>query len=790
MIQKHFQNSHSLADATRKLSGFILLLMLSFFSVSAGEGPGEPRRKTVGVVLSGGGAKGVAHIGVLKALEENNIPIDYIAGTSIGAMVGGLYAAGYSPDEILELMSSREFNNASQGRLDKKNDFYFFHHDPAPVWFSVNYGLEHTFNFQSLIRDNLPSNIVSPGMMDFMFMEVLAPASAAAGNDFDNLFIPFRCIASDITNKEAVVMRNGHLSEAVRASMTFPFYFKPIAIDGKVLFDGGMFNNFPANVVMEDFKPDIIIGSVVASNPNPPSVHDIISQLENMLMVFSDYSLPEGAEGIILYPDVPDLSITDFSKNAIVAETGYRVVTENLDSILSFNPRTKFIQEVRYHRMAFRNSYPANKLAGIILQEDAGESGDFARSFLQPEAKELSLPQLRENYYRLLSVNKFRHIYPRLHFNESLDAYELELELKKNFPFRRCFGGNLSSRSINQFFGMFSYEKLSKYPLTLSANFFVGNNYNSGKVAARVDFLRRVPFYLVAETSISRWSYASESVFLFEEQKPSFIIQSEFRNDLRFVFPWGYKGKIESGMFFSRTKNEFYNSSIFSRSDTTDLTRLSPLGLYFSMEKNTLDHYQYPSSGSFFNVTTRLMGSRERYYPGSTSFSMQPQHQYLRWWEASLKWENFFGAYQRVRPAIVSELFFSNRPLLHNYSASRLISPQYSPFAFARTRYLDTFRANQFGAIGLKTNLMLGNNWFILAEMHAFQPFKDIVQAVNHSAMYERAKFDPAMMYHAALVFHTPMGPLSAGISYFDGKEDPTTFVINFGYILFNRRTF
>lgn len=790
MTPKHIQIHLSLSDATRKLSGLILLLLLSVFTVFAGEKPEEPVRKTVGVVLSGGGAKGVAHVGVLKALEENNIPIDYIAGTSIGAMVGGLYAAGYSPDEILELMSSREFNNAAAGRLDKKHDFYFFHHDPAPVWISVNYGLEHTFNLQSIIRDNLPSNIVSPGMMDFMFMEILGPASAAARNDFDSLFIPFRCIASDITNKEAIIMRKGHLSEAVRASMTFPFYFKPISIDGKVLFDGGMFNNFPANVVMEDFKPDIIVGSVVASNPKPPDVHDIISQLENMLMVFSDYSLPEGAEGIILYPEVPDLSVTDFSKNKEVFEAGFEVVTDNLDSIRSFNPHRRFIQEVRYHRLAFRNSYPENKLAGIILQEDAGESGAFARSFLQPPKKELTLPELRENYYRLLSVDKFRHIYPRLHFNENLQAYQLELELKKNFPFRRCLGGNLSSRSINQFFGMFSYEKLSKYPLTLSANFFVGNNYNSGKISARIDFLRSVPFYIVAETSISRWSYASESVFLFEEQKPSFIIQGEFRNDLRFVFPWGYKGKIESGIFYSRTKNEFYNSSIFSRSDTTDITRLSPVGVYFSMEKNTLDHYQYPSSGSFFNVTSRVMGMKERYYPGTTSFSMHAQEQYLHWWEASLKWENYFGAYQRVRPAIVSELFFSNRPLLHNYSASRLIAPQYSPFAFARTRYLDSFRANQFAALGLKTNLMLGNKWFILAEMHAFQPFKDILQAVNHSAMYERSKFDPAMMYHAALVFHTPMGPLSAGISYFDREEDPTTFVINFGYILFNRKTF
>ncbi len=783
-------NSLSLADEAIKSATLMLFWLFCLFPAFSVEKPGENARKTVGVVLSGGGAKGVAHVGVLKALEENNIPIDYIAGTSIGAMVGGLYAAGYAPDEILQLMNSRDFLDAAEGKLSKKHDFYFFHHDPAPVWFSVNYGLEQAFNFQELIRANLPSNIVSPGMMDFMFMEILGPASAVAQGNFDSLFIPFRCIASDITNKEAVVMQGGHLAESVRASMTFPFYFRPIVIDGKVLFDGGMFNNFPVNVVMEDFGPDIIIGSVVSSNPEPPSVDDIVSQLENMLMVFSDYSLPEGARGIILYPDVPDLAVTDFSKNAQVFKAGYQCVMENLDSIISFEPYQRVIQEVRFRRMEFRNKFPEKTVSGIIVSEDTGPGGEFAKAFLQPDKKGICLTKLKDNYFRLLSVEKFRHLYPRLQFNEAEGAYELQLDLEKRYPFKRSFGGNLSSRSVNQLFGLFSYEKLGTYPLTLATNFFVGNNYNSAKAEARIDFLRRIPFYIDVETSVSRWNYATEIVYLFEEQKPSYIIQGDFRNDLRFVFPWGYMGKIETGAFYSRTKNEYYNSSIFSRSDTTDVTRMEPLGLYLSLEKNTLDHYQYATSGSFFNATAKLITSRERYTPGSTSFNPDKEENTLRWWELGIRWEKFFTDYQRFRPAIVSELFISNRPLLSNYTASRLIAKQYTPFAFAKTRYLDAFRANQFAALGLKANLMLGKNWFLLAETHAFQPFKEIIQAVNHSAMYERTRFQPAMMYHAALVFHTPMGPLSAGISYFDKEDDPTTFVINFGYILFNRKTF
>ncbi len=776
-------------DHTQKiLLVFVALLLL--FNLQGQEANEEPPRKTVGVVLSGGGSKGLAHVGVLKALEENNIAIDYIAGTSIGAMVGGLYAAGYSPDEILELMSSREFINASRGLLSKEHDFYFFHHDPTPSWLRFNFSLDHVWDLQGVIMENLPSNLVSPGMMDFMFMEYLGPASVAAEGNFDNLFIPFRCIASDITNKEAVVMKRGHLSEAVRASMTFPFYFKPIVIDGKVLFDGGMFNNFPADVVKRDFNPDIIIGSVVASNPEPPCVNDIVSQLENMLMVFSDYSLPEGANGIILFPDVPDLGVTDFSQNEMVFQTGYQAVINNLDSIHSLNPHTRFIQEVMYHRREFRKSYPESRIGNIILDEPADAAGRFAKSFLLPDNRAISLEEFRENYYRLLSLDKFRHIYPRMYFNNEMRYYEVELQLQQRHPMNRSFGGNLSSQSINQLFLEFTWEKLAEYPFKLFANTFVGNSYNSAKLGVRVDFLKRNPFYFLAETSISRWNYATETIFLFEEQKPSFIYQNEFYNNFRLVFPWGYKGKFETGGLYSRKRNEFYNTAIFSRSDTTDQSSVRPAGIFVLSEKNTLDHYQYPTSGSYLNISARYLWATEIYKPGSTAITRSPAENQLHWWELNLQWENFFTTGNRFRPSVLSEIFLSNRPVLSNYSASRILSKQYSPFAFAQTRYLDTFRANNFVAGGLKATFMLSRSWMLQAEAHAFQPLRETRQGVSYTAYYSRPIIKPEFMYHTALVYHTPMGPLSAGAYFFPGEEESFAFIINFGYILFNRRTF
>jgi NTE family protein len=194
-------------------------------------------RPTVAVVLSGGGAKGIAHIGVLQALEENGIPVDYIAGTSIGAIVGGLYAAGYSPKEMMEIVRSDEFIAAARGRIEDKYGLYYLQSQPDPAWLRINVAREHTFDLQGIIQSNIPTNIVSPFLMDFLFMEYLGPAAAAANYSFDNLLVPFRCIAANIEENRGEVMRFGSLADAVRASMTFPFYFKPITIDGRLMME-------------------------------------------------------------------------------------------------------------------------------------------------------------------------------------------------------------------------------------------------------------------------------------------------------------------------------------------------------------------------------------------------------------------------------------------------------------------------------------------------------------------------------------------------------------------------
>ena len=164
----------------------------------------------VGLVMSGGGAKGMAHIGVIRALEENGIPIDYVAGTSMGAVIGSLYVMGYSPDEMEDLIRSDDFKNWYMGTKDMNYQFYFKQNPPTPGIISA----------QIAIRDSMTvilptiNSLVDPLQMNLAFVDMFSGASAACSNDFDNLMVPFRAVASDVFNKNSIVLSKGDLGNA------------------------------------------------------------------------------------------------------------------------------------------------------------------------------------------------------------------------------------------------------------------------------------------------------------------------------------------------------------------------------------------------------------------------------------------------------------------------------------------------------------------------------------------------------------------------------------------------
>ena len=241
------------------------------------------RAQSVGLALSGGGAKGLAHIGVIKALEENDIPIDYVSGTSIGSIVGMLYCIGYSPEEMIEVFKSQEFKEWQSGVIPEKYKYYIRDYIEDQRMLTVSIKKQ-----DSLLKLILPSHLLNTSQMDLAFMRFTAAPNAKAHQDFNHLFRPFRCVASDVYNKRAKIFRSGDLGQSVRASMTYPFLFQCLEIDNVIYFDGGLYNNFPWNVLREDFHPDIIIGSNVSGSSLPPKKNDLLGQIEMLVMNSTD----------------------------------------------------------------------------------------------------------------------------------------------------------------------------------------------------------------------------------------------------------------------------------------------------------------------------------------------------------------------------------------------------------------------------------------------------------------------------------------------------------------------
>jgi NTE family protein len=206
-------------------------------------------RPRVGLVLGGGGARGAAHIGVLKELERLRIPVDAIAGTSMGAIVGGLYATGVNAEELEELVSSLDWTAALSDKPAR--DDLSFRRKQDERQFPINFELG--------VRGSdllLPKGVIQGQKLDLLLRELTLHASHVA--NFDELPIPFRAIASDIVAGEAVVIAEGDLTMAIRASMSVPGVFAPARVDGKLLVDGGLIGNLPIDV-MQEMGVDVII---------------------------------------------------------------------------------------------------------------------------------------------------------------------------------------------------------------------------------------------------------------------------------------------------------------------------------------------------------------------------------------------------------------------------------------------------------------------------------------------------------------------------------------------------
>ena len=760
---------------------FFIFSLLIFGAVQISYG------QKVGLVLSGGGAKGLAHIGVIKVLEANHIPIDYITGTSMGAIIGGLYAAGYTTDEMEELFRSDEFYFWSTGKIQQEYRYFFKQPEENPGWIDLR--LEKRDN---KVRVLPPTNIIPQWQMDFTFMELMAPTTAISRGNFDRLFVPFRCIATEVHRNKQVVLGKGDLGEAIRASMTFPLYFKPIKIDGELLFDGGIVNNFPHDVMKEVFKPDIIIGSKVVPDPQDAEADDIIRQITNMVQRPTDYDiLPE--DGILLETDVPQVGILDFQKLDLIVEAGTKTTYAMIDSIRRRISRRVDNDELARRREAFHARKPALLFQNIQVE---GISDPLQQKYIINSIKHnknvFTAGMFKKEYFKLVADEQIKSIRPLAIFNHESSYFDVHLFVEPEKSGEINVGGNISTKPINQGFVNFEYRLFKNRSYTFNSNLYFGRFYSSFKLGGRIDFPLFRPFYVAGYLTYNRWDFFSTSSELFfEDVRPPYLIQNEtnFRGELG--FPVKRHDKISAGIAGSSSRDAYYQIEKYNKADEPDKTDFTAFIAHVDYEKYSLNNKQYATDGIHNLISLRYIAGSEKLLPGTTLPDQRIDSRNHGYFLLKGNTEKYYTLNRKIKTGIQLDAVFSNKKFLQNYTSTMLAAPGFYPTPHSKALFIENFQANNFLAGGLKGIYQFNADTHFRIESYAFLPVHETLRNGNYKAM--RSDHFIKNTYFqglAAFVFQTGLGPAGIVLNYYEKPGAQWYLMFNFGYTLFNKRGF
>ena len=736
----------------------------------------------IGLVFSGGGSSGIAHVGVLKALEENNIPIDYIAGTSMGGLVAGFYAAGYSPKEIEEIFLSDKFKNWANGQLDDKYVYYLRQKKEDPSLFTFK------LNLDTIIEISLPTNLVSPSAINYALMQYLAPASAKAKNNFDSLFIPYRCIASDIISKKPVILKKGPLPTAIRATMAYPFYLSPVTYENQLLFDGGLYNNFPSNVMYNEFDPDFIIGSNVSSNFLPPNEDDIISQIKAIISNDTEYMIP-CEQSVLIEPNAEDFSTFNFDNNKELIRIGYEATLKKIEYIKTNISRRNDSTYISEKRKAYKEKLPKLIFENVHVQGLKASQNAYIKNSIRLKKDTLNAEDLKSEYIKVSSDDKIKSLYPEAIFNNESNKFSLLLKAKKERNFIVSFGGVFSSRPINTGYLGLQYNVLRKKAYSFLANTYFGKLHNSVSIGFRIDFPKPLPFYWVTTFNNDRWDYFRSNSTFFEDTRPSFLRSSDLYAKTEIGIPVAYKGKLVIGATAGELDNEYYQTRQFISTDTTDKTVFRNVIGFLKYERNSLNRKQYPTAGSFFTVGAKYIKGKEKTIPGSTSIIKNIAEEYHEWFLLKATFDKYFIRKGKVRFGIFGEGVYSNQSFFENYTASILTANAFAPISESRTLFQERLRAHNYTAGGIKNIIMFNQNFHLRLEGYIFQPYQRIFQNEFNKAAYGLKWASREYIAASSLVYHTPIGPIAVNVNYYDRQEDHWSFLVHFGYLIFPKKS-
>lgn len=496
----------------------LLILLCFVFQLVLSQ---ENKQPKVGLVLSGGGAKGFAHVGVLKELEKAGVQIDYIGGTSMGAIVGGLYAAGYSAEQVEGFIKQINFTKLLQDEIPRRDKPFFekAYREKTTLTLPIKRG-----------KIGIPLGLSRGQNVLNLFTELLAPVDHIT--DFKKLPIPFYCIATDIETGEEVMIEKGKLPLALRASGSFPSLLNPVEIDKRWLIDGGVANNFPVDK-MKEKGIDIVIGVDVqgklATRKEMTSVASILEQIINFQMYKKSDSQLDKVD-IYIHPRVSEYSVISFDKGDEIVRAGIKVskpLKQVFDSIAKLQKK-KEITKITICDKKFL-------IDRIIINGNKNYTKDYILGKLKiREGDSASYKEISNRINALTATKNFNRI-----------DYELEKSFKdKKLKINILERNNYSSIGLG-----LHYDELFGSGLLI--------NYNHKKMLFQNDELSLD--LVVGDKIRYNFNYFIDNGFF-----PSYGVSSSFSN-FKTKLPYNTEFPIKVDVSYDNLSNKIYTQTILDK---------------------------------------------------------------------------------------------------------------------------------------------------------------------------------------------------------------------------------
>ena len=576
----------------RKNVVIFFTMFLSFYLHSqVKEGFAVPKNPKIGLSLSGGGAKGFAHIGVLKVLDSLGVKVDYISGTSMGAIVGGLYASGYTGKEIEKVVMETDFYTIIANEKNRKETTFF---DKSVDKYILNIPVKDG-------KFNVLPKAISTGQKNIYLLKELFK-NVSSINDFSKLPIPFMCIATNLESGKIEIFEQGDLVSSIMASSAFPSLMDPVKINDSLYIDGAMTINYPSKP-LKDKGIDIVIGvdlsQGLANRDNLQSAIDILNQV-------IDFGIQKETKNqyqytdVNIHPDLTGMTATSYDAKRAILDSGYVEAKKYVETLSLLPKRKDELLRVPLNSI-YSNVY---KIDSLILEN----SNIFGKNYVQGKMN-LRVPSLQtygginQMIDRLYSTNNYRLInydivqkndqnYLKLNVTEDDTRFFLKFGLHYDEVFKTGLLLNATAKRLLFRNSTVSLDVVVGDKPRYYLNYFIDNGYipGFGVYASGMSLDLRD----IGSNVYENWNWFRNEAFIQSVWRDKYAIGGGISHDY-------YEGKFTWESSYSDTHN-FINPYVFIKTDTQDNTSFPTKGLFLYAEGKVLDLLNKEQEGRTFQL--------------------------------------------------------------------------------------------------------------------------------------------------------------------------------------------